>query len=100
MLIPKSFNLSNRPYQVRVAKRVRGPHGVIGRVDYKMRVIDLANVNCWTGAKLPDEEISDSFWHEVVHAILQDMKHPQYRDEKLVTEFAKRLNEVVLTAKL
>lgn len=100
MLIPKSFNLSNRPYQVRVASQVRGPRGSIGRVDYKSRAIDIANVNYWTGEKLPDKEVSDTFWHEVTHAILDDMGHPQYRDEAFVTAFANRLNEVVLTAKL
>lgn len=100
MLIPKSFKLSSVPYLVRVTKSVRGPRGSVGRVDYKSRAIDIANVNYWTGAKLPDKEISDTFWHEVTHAILQDMGHPQYRDEKFVTDFAKRLNEVVLTAKL
>jgi hypothetical protein len=100
MLIPKSFNLGNVPYTVQLAKRVRGPAGVVGRVDYKSRTIDIANVHYWTGAKLPDKDISDTFWHEVTHAILDDMNHPLYRDEAFVTAFSKRLNEVVLTAKL
>lgn len=100
MLIPKSFNLGHLPYKVQVAKSVRGPRGSVGRVDYKSRTIDIANVNYWTGAKLPDKEISDTFWHEVTHAILDDMHHPLYRDEAFVTAFANRLNEVVLTAKL
>jgi len=100
MLIPKSFNLGHLPYKVQVVKSVRGPRGSVGRVDYKSRTIDIANVNYWTGAKLPDKEISDTFWHEVTHAILDDMNHPLYRDEAFVTAFANRLNEVVLTAKL
>lgn len=100
MLIPKAFKLGNIPYKVQVAKSVRGPRGSVGRVDYKSRTIDIANVDYWTGAKLPDKEISDTFWHEVTHAILEDMDHPMYRDETFVTLFANRLNEVVLTAKL
>lgn len=100
MLIPKSFNLGHIPYKVQVTKSVRGPRGSVGRVDYKSRTIDIANVNYWTGAKLPDKEISDTFWHEVTHAILDDMNHPLYRDERFVTAFANRLNEVVLTAQL
>lgn len=100
MLIPKSFNLGHIPYKVQVTKRVRGPRGSVGRVDYKSRTIDIANVNYWTGEKLPDKEVSDTFWHEVTHAILEDMNHPLYRDERFVTAFANRLNEVVLTAKL
>ncbi len=100
MLIPKSFNLGHIPYKVQVTKRVRGPRGSVGRVDYKSRTIDIANVNYWTGEKLPDKEVSDTFWHEVTHAVLEDMNHPLYRDERFVTAFANRLNEVVLTAKL
>lgn len=100
MLIPKSFKLGNRPYQVRVAKSVRGPRGSVGRVDYKSRTIDIAVLNYWTGEKLPDAEVSDTFWHEVTHAILENMDHPLYRDERFVTAFANRLNEVVSTAKL
>ena len=100
MLIPKSFKLGNLPYKVQVTKSVRGPRGSVGRVDYKSRTIDIANVNYWTGAELPDKEISDTFWHEVTHAILENMDHPLYRDERFVTGFANRLNEVVLTAKL
>lgn len=100
MLIPKSFNLGGLPYKVRVTNRVRGPRGSIGRVDYKSRAIDIAAVNYWTGTALPTKEISDTFWHEVTHAILDDMNHPLYRDEEFVTAFAKRINEVVLTAKL
>ena len=100
MLIPKSFNLGNIPYKVQVAKSVRGPRGSVGRVDYKSRTIDIANVNYWTGEKLPDKEVSDTFRHEVTHAILEDMNHPLHRDERFVTAFANRLNEVVLTAKL
>jgi hypothetical protein len=69
-------------------------------VDYKSRTIDIAALNYWTGEKLPDKEVSDTFWHEVTHAILEDMDHPMYRDERFVTAFANRLNEVVLTAKL
>jgi hypothetical protein len=69
-------------------------------VDYKSRTIDIAVLNYWTGEKLPDAEVSDTFWHEVTHAILENMDHPLYRDERFVTAFANRLNEVVSTAKL
>jgi hypothetical protein len=100
MHIPKSFKLSNIPYQVKLTEHIRGPRGVIGRVDYVARNIKIATVNYWTGKPLPTEEMSDTFWHEVTHAILNDMNSPLCSDETFVTAFANRLNEVVLTAKL
>ena len=43
--------------------------------------------------------ISETFWHEVTHAILYDMGDPRWKDEKFVEGFSKRLNEVVHSAK-
>jgi len=43
--------------------------------------------------------MSDTFWHEVTHAILHDMGSKLYNNEKFVNGFSDRLNKVVLTAK-
>jgi hypothetical protein len=44
-------------------------------------------------------EINESFWHELVHAILYDMdEHKLNRNEAFVTAFAKRLSEAVDSA--
>lgn len=44
-------------------------------------------------------EISETFWHEVTHAILHDMEHPLWKDEKFVTDFSKRLSKAIDSAR-
>lgn len=43
---------------------------------------------------------AESFWHEITHAILHDMKHPLWRNEKFVEAFSKRLNNTIHSAEL
>ena len=43
-------------------------------------------------------KMSDTFWHEVTHAILEDMGHKLEADEKFVTAFANRLTKVITKA--
>ena len=50
--------------------------------------------------KFTRKELTDTFWHEVTHAILRDMDHPLWCSEKFVTDFARRMIEIVLTAEL
>lgn len=45
------------------------------------------------------EEIANTFWHELTHAILHDMKHKLETDEKFVTAFADRLTQAVNSAR-
>ncbi len=47
-----------------------------------------------------DEEMQNSFWHEVTHAILYDMGHNLHNNEHFVTQFANRLSDAVDSAKL
>ena len=47
-----------------------------------------------------DEEMQNSFWHEVTHAILYDMGHDLCANERFVTAFANRLSDAVNSAKL
>lgn len=41
---------------------------------------------------------AETFWHEITHAILHDMKHPLYKNEKFVEAFSKRLNNTIHSA--
>jgi predicted SprT family Zn-dependent metalloprotease len=49
--------------------------------------------------KFTEKERSETFWHEIVHAILHDMKHRQRDDEKFVIGFSQRLNDAIRSAK-
>jgi len=94
MQLPKSFELGQQKWVV-VSRAVpaRGVH-VYGRVYpyYGTIVVKYAN--------RPQAQRSETFWHEVTHAILHDMKDPHWNDEKFVTAFSKRLNQVINTAVL
>jgi hypothetical protein len=44
--------------------------------------------------------VQDSFWHELVHAILYDMeRHNLNRDESFVIGFASRLSKAIDSAR-
>jgi len=45
------------------------------------------------------EDIAETFWHEVTHAILHDMDHPLWKDETFVTAFSKRLSKAISSAR-
>lgn len=90
MQIPQSFKLGKNEWGVAVVPRMR-VHGRTYPDFYAMKVA----VN---GRR--KQNVSETFWHEVTHAILHDMKDPRWNDEKFVTAFSKRLNQVITTAKL
>jgi hypothetical protein len=99
MQIPKAFKLGKYQYTVQLAPRLRGP--AWGYVYYDMQHISIATHS--KGAPRPlkgRNGVPGTFWHEVTHAILHDMKHPSYSDEAFVTEFSRRLTQVVETAVL
>ncbi len=43
--------------------------------------------------------MAHTFWHELTHAILHDMKHPLAPNEEFVEKFSKRLNDAIHSAK-
>ena len=95
MLIPKNFKIGDKRYSV---FQYDGDGGTMG---CSMPEIQCIRVRVKKrGQQVPKRVSSETFWHEVTHAILHDMSHPLWRNEKFVTEFSKRLNEVVYTAKL
>ena len=46
-----------------------------------------------------ERQRSETFWHEVTHAILHDMGSKLEANEQFVTEFSKRLNDAIRSAK-
>jgi hypothetical protein len=99
MLIPTSFKLDRRPYGVHLVRHT-APKGTMGKVFHEARRIEIATHSGRTQREFTHAELADTFWHEVTHAILYDMSHSLWRNEKFVTTFSQRLTEVVLTAKL
>jgi hypothetical protein len=97
--LPKKLKVGDKWYSVEVVEAMR-EKGLMGRVYYPEQKIKIGLVSNRTGAKFKMEHVQDSFWHEVVHAILQDMgRDALNRDEKFVTGFANRLTKAIQTAK-
>jgi hypothetical protein len=71
-----------------------------GRISYTAQTIKLGERSNVTGRRYREEEIQDTFWHEVVHAILYDMGRDSLNaDERFVTAFANRLTKAIKSAR-
>ncbi len=99
MLIPKKFKIKGKTFTVKMTDMMARP-GRMGEMNHTKHAATIATKSNIDGRSFKAEEVSDTFWHEVTHAILYDMNSPLWNNEKFVTQFANRLNEVVNTAKL
>ena len=97
MEIPARITVGSRLYVINKRKRPR-KRFTVGEVNYTKQRIDIITHSNFTGRAFKSEELSDTFWHELTHAILHDMDHPLTRDEKFVTAFARRLNDAIISA--
>lgn len=60
--------------------------------------IDVAKKDV-KGFAFSKAERSETFWHELTHAILHDMKNKLSYDEKFVVAFSQRLDQAIKTAR-
>jgi hypothetical protein len=98
MQIPKKITVGTKTYSI---IKVKHPtRGALGVIDYQHAIIFMASLDK-RGEKLGKAEMADTFWHELTHAILNDMgEFDLNMDERFVTRFANRLSQAVDTAKL
>lgn len=90
MQLPKQMKIGKAVYDIFTHHKPKAKlHGVC-RYDLKIIELNMA---------APEAEIRDTLWHEVTHAILKDMEHPQYNDEKFVTAFSNRLSKAIDSAR-
>lgn len=98
-LIPRLIRVGNKRYSVEVIEALLDKQ-TIGRIQYDEQRIQIGLRNGQTNRKLPAADIRDSFWHELVHAILYDMgRHNLNRDEAFVIGFANRLSKAIDSAR-
>ena len=98
-LIPRLIRVGNKRYSVEVIEALLDKQ-TIGRIQYDEQRIQIGLRNGQTNRKLPAADIRDSFWHELVHAILYDMgRHNLNRDEAFVIGFAGRLSKAIDSAR-
>jgi len=97
--IPKQVTIGktkikiDQPESLRVNKQAC--RGCFDRADNS---IDVAKQDV-RGNKYDKDERSETFWHELTHAILHDMKCKLDYDEKFVTAFSQRLDQAIKTAR-
>jgi hypothetical protein len=98
MQIPKKIKVGTKTYAVIQVKKARTKN-TLAAIDYQHGIIWMATHD-EQGIKLGKEEMADTFWHELTHAVLHDMGHELCYDEKFVTAFANRLSLSVTSAQL
>lgn len=90
MDLPKKIKVGDRWYSVEIVETMER-RAQMGCVYYGTGEIEVATKSNVTNKRYTDREISDTFWHELTHAILYDMGSHLYKNEKFVTRFADRL---------
>ena len=98
MELPKKIKVGDRWYSVEIVETMeRRAH--MGYVYYGTGAIEIAKKSNVTNKRYSNEGVSDTFWHELTHAILYDMGSNLYSNEKFVTRFANRLSKAINTAR-
>ena len=98
MNIPTKIMVGSKAYSVEVVEAMLDK-AEMGNINLRQKRIRIGETSNVTGAPYTEKQKAETFWHEVVHAILHDMKSPLYRNEKFVDGFSSRLTKVVLTSK-
>ena len=84
-MFPRRMRVGKKLYSIEVVEAMIEKN-CIAKVTYAEKRIQIAAKHSNTGRFLAGVEIRDSFWHELTHAILEDMgRHTLNRDETFVT---------------
>ena len=95
--IPVRIRVGTKLYSIDVVESMRRKREM-GEIHYAQQKINIAQRSNVTGRAYTVDEMDDTFWHELTHAILHEMQHNLYDDEKFVTEFAGRLAKAIKSA--
>jgi len=97
--IPRRIQVGKKLYSIEVVEAMLEKKHM-GKVYYPQQTIKLGLSSNVTGRRYRKEEVQDTFWHEVVHAILHDMGLDTLNhNEKFVTGFANRLTQAINSAR-
>lgn len=98
MNLPRKIKVGDRWYSVEIVETMQRK-AQMGCVYYGTGAIEVATKSNTTDKPYTKAEVSDTFWHELTHAILYDMGSSLYKNEKFVTRFANRLSKAINTAR-
>ena len=97
--IPRKIRVGKKMYSIDVVETMLR-NGEMARVyphEKRMQIAKRSNIS---GRKFTEAEMQDSFWHEMVHAILVDMEEFKLNsNEAFVTKFANRLTKAIRSAR-
>jgi hypothetical protein len=100
MRIPKQVTIGQTPHLVCTKKSIVVGNTIChGSFDEDTHTITIAQGNPLHEYKYDADERTNTFWHELTHAILYDMNSKLTHDEKFVTGFADRLDQAIKTAR-
>lgn len=89
--LPRRVRVGGKLYSVEVAQALARKHH-IGEIDYEAKRISIV------AKRFP--LMQETFWHELTHAILEDMgEHKLNNNEQFVEAFSKRLYQAIKTAR-
>ncbi len=96
--IPYRVRVGDKMYSIDVVRSMQRKREM-GRVAYEAGNIQIGEFSNVTGRKYSTIRMSETFWHELVHAILYEMDSQLHKDEKFVDAFAKHLARAIRSAK-
>lgn len=98
-LVPRRIRVGNKWLSVEIVETMRRKADV-GRILYDDNRIEIAKRSGLTGRSFRPNDMGETFWHELVHAILRDMKEDELNDnETFVEGFAQRLYKAIKSAR-
>lgn len=98
IIIPQSFKLNNKVIEVEFDDEECNNINAYGFTDFDDGGIVLCQI--YKGKKLSKHEVDKTFFHELVHKLLDSCNRHQLKyNEEFVEELAQRLYEFSRTAK-
>tara|TARA_R110000772_G_scaffold201859_1_gene312184 strand:+ start:7 stop:297 length:291 start_codon:yes stop_codon:yes gene_type:complete len=92
LTIPRKVKVGKRWYSVEILEAMCNKQQA-GRVFFDTQTIQV-------GRHTKQSEMDETFWHELVHAILHDMEEHKLNDrETFVEDFAHRLAKAIKSAR-
>lgn len=91
-IIPSQFKLNGKVVRIIIDDDYCMDNGMVGEADFTEKVITLCDKYC--GKKIKKSEKEQTYFHELVHMILDSMaRHNLKYNEEFVEEFSQRLYE-------
>lgn len=95
-MIPKKFTLGGTEYSVEISDSSID-NNVVAQVSYPEALVSVSSKS--KGKRCTEAYMEASFYHELVHAMLETMgKHTLSDDEELVEGLANQLHQFMKTA--